>query len=1186
MFRAHDPLMNRIVAVKVLTATEDAGSLNRFKNEATSAGNLHHKNIVTVHEFGQEGNVPFLVMEYLEGEDLQDVIAKQAPLSLYQKVHIMDQIADGLHCAHVNGVLHRDVKPANIMVLKAGGVKIMDFGIARLVRDSSTRLTQHGYLVGTVVYMAPELFSGEMEVDALCDIWSYGVVMYELLSGKNPFRTGSLQSEMYRIVHQDPSPLPPEVCPHDLQAVISRLLSRPRGLRYQTLEETRFDLQPILNNLKKAEADRHVAVAQQLMFDRKWASALDAAREARQIDPQNGTARIIFERIQQELRKQSMHPRVDELLRRSSQAAEQKNLPEAIHHLEAVLQIDSTNEKALIRLHELRGVKAKLDAAATLVSEADERLHAGRLTEAFARASEAVALDPDNQEWRRLFESIQRAMREKEAQAELEAEILRARGLIAIDDLDGAMDTLKAADSNYPGDSMVRNLIVQVSGRLSDRERRLEFSRRLDRAKDAVRGGRFNEAIADLEQLLEASPQEAEVTDLLAYAKQEWKARERSKELKRITDAAADLNRKQEFCQAIQILEDSRKRFPDDLSLTRLLRSTYAELQNAERESAKNAGLQRCEELRRNRQWQEALCQIALLLSDNPNDRELMALDLKITQEKDQAERTSAVRKAVDEAETLLRDRQFDAAVKVLEAAGRAVGDDAEIRNALKKAEEVRHAERDRRYIESELKHAQLFEEQGDIATGLKIIDGALRRSPKSLELLAARERLSRAANRDGTSALSPAAAAVPQGTELPRTSQPEPAYRELDKVIASRDARPKQKWWIYGIAAVALAGLAGMALWMRPAVISVSPEKLSFACQPGVSPAAQIITITGAADIAPPRSTASWVKVTPGPHHSGKAEFEVHVLPGKLAPGTYNELLTFSQDHQVAVNLVISQSRQGPVIHIQPASLKFSPGPEGVPGQNIVVTSSAAIPDPTPSEPWLTVKRHNLKAGKAEFLVEVSASGLQPGPHDAVLIFSEAQKVPVSLVIPGGPAIGVYPTFLSFSDDNTAQKVTYVGPGDIADPTPSETWLTVTRESTSPGKAEFLVKVSSSDLDPGKYHADLSFPAGKKVQVALTVPEDLESLVVKPDSLAFPSGGLQQTIRVTGPGDIPNPTVTDPWVKFTRRDLGAGIAEFDIQTSAARLLPGPHVAYVNFSATKKVRLVLTVTPGNAPGSR
>src|SRR5579871_2260012 len=313
VFRAFDPVMNRVVAVKVLTATEDAGSFNRFKNEATAAGNLHHENIVTVYEFGQEGTVPFLVMEYLDGEDLQHAIKNQTPLTLYQKVRIMDQVADGLHCAHRNGVLHRDVKPANIMLIRDGAVKIMDFGIARLVRDTSTRLTQQGYLIGTVVYMAPELFAAvDFEVDALCDIWAYGVIMYELFSGKNPFQTGSMQSEMYRIVNLDPAPLPSSECPPELQAVISKLLSRQRELRYQSLEDTRFDLQPILKGLERGEVDRLISEARQLMFEERWDDALEIVRRARKLDPQNATARAMSDRINQEIRRLLVRPRIDE----------------------------------------------------------------------------------------------------------------------------------------------------------------------------------------------------------------------------------------------------------------------------------------------------------------------------------------------------------------------------------------------------------------------------------------------------------------------------------------------------------------------------------------------------------------------------------------------------------------------------------------------------------------------------------------------------------------------------------------------------------------------------------------------------------------------------------------------------------------------------------------------------------
>jgi len=253
------------------------------------------------------------------------------------------------------------------------------------------------------------------------------------------------------------------------------------------------------------------------------------------------------------------------------------------------------------------------------------------------------------------------------------------------------------------------------------------------------------------------------------------------------------------------------------------------------------------------------------------------------------------------------------------------------------------------------------------------------------------------------------------------------------------------------------------------------------------------------------------------------------------------------------------------------------------VPPQKLVVSGAAPIADPKPSERWVTVTRQNLGAGKAEFLVRVEGNGLTPGLHSAFLVFSADKKVPVELMIPGGTTTAVYPASLKFPGGGAQQKVTFMGPGDIPDPTPSEPWLKVTRGSVSPGKVEFLVSTSTDDLDPGKFEAYLTFGTDKKVRVDLIVPDEPITLEVKPDSLAFTGGGEPQTIIVTGTGDIPNPTVTDRWIKFTRRDAGAGVAEFDVTANPAGLVAGPHVGYLNFSTIRNIRIVLTVTPGTAP---
>jgi serine/threonine-protein kinase len=156
VYRAHDPGVNRLVAIKVLTSEGDPDLLGRFRAEAGTTGNLIHKNIVTVYDYGEHNGMPYLVMELLEGQNFYQIIHTGKPFSLLEKVGMMSQVAEGLHAAHLRGVVHRDVKPSNIMLLPDGNVKIMDFGIARVMGQSTTRRTRKGDLLGTILYMAPE----------------------------------------------------------------------------------------------------------------------------------------------------------------------------------------------------------------------------------------------------------------------------------------------------------------------------------------------------------------------------------------------------------------------------------------------------------------------------------------------------------------------------------------------------------------------------------------------------------------------------------------------------------------------------------------------------------------------------------------------------------------------------------------------------------------------------------------------------------------------------------------------------------------------------------------------------------------------------------------------------------------------------------------------------------------------
>ena len=369
VYRAFDPSVGRPVAIKILTE-RGKDVLTRFQNEATVAGNLRHENIVTVYEFGEFEGQPYLAMEYLEGEDLQHTIKSRKPLTILEKCRIMSQVASGLDCAHRAGVVHRDVKPSNIMVQRAGVVKIMDFGIARITRDAeATRLTQEGYLLGTLIYMAPEQFAG-LEIDALCDIFAYGAVYYELITGRHPFEAPDSRALMYKISFEDPPPIRDFVpdCPPALEAVIARILHKDRELRYQSLKDVQFDIEPIRLELQRQRATTLVTQAQELFDKKQLDPAQTVVLEALDLDPANTTARSLKENLQKQLQQRTLQPRIESMLNSGEEHLTQRRFSDAIQSFEAALRLDRDSPYIQSRLEQARALQEHSRAAARLCS--------------------------------------------------------------------------------------------------------------------------------------------------------------------------------------------------------------------------------------------------------------------------------------------------------------------------------------------------------------------------------------------------------------------------------------------------------------------------------------------------------------------------------------------------------------------------------------------------------------------------------------------------------------------------------------------------------------------------------------------------------------------------------------------------------------------------------------------------
>lgn len=220
VYKAVDPLIDRIVAVKTidlnLSQAELADFEERFYREAKSAGRLNHPNIVTIYDIGKTDHTAYMAMEFLEGQQLAQLLNANIALSINKIARIVAQVADGLSYAHKNGVVHRDIKPANIMLAENGVVKITDFGIARMPTGSRTQV---GLVLGSPKYMAPEQVVGE-EVDGRSDVFSLGVVLYEMLTGQAPFDGDNISTIMYRILNETPAP------PSSLNARVSKSLDK------------------------------------------------------------------------------------------------------------------------------------------------------------------------------------------------------------------------------------------------------------------------------------------------------------------------------------------------------------------------------------------------------------------------------------------------------------------------------------------------------------------------------------------------------------------------------------------------------------------------------------------------------------------------------------------------------------------------------------------------------------------------------------------------------------------------------------------------------------------------------------------------------------------------------------------------------------------------------------------------
>src|SRR5216684_5183105 len=644
VYKARDPLIGRLVALKTITTgmSAQANSLERFYQEARSAGALQHPNIVTIYELGYASNTPFIAMGFIEGGSLDHLIEERRILPLSVKLGYIVRVCEALSFAHRHNVVHRDIKPANIMVTKEGAVKVVDFGIARLTDMS---LTQPNMMIGSRAYMSPQLYKGE-RADARADIWAVGVTLYEILAYQRPF-TGDSEAElMFQILSDKPPGLQPLAadCPEELSRIVGKMLEKKAEDRYQSMEDVLRDLEPLWKSAQQATVAGLLADCQQLVAVNDLQRAQALLRKALQIDLGNTQAKSLMDRVTSELRRSQILPKVNEHLERGRGFLRKGKLQEARREVEAALGLDSRHESAQHLFSEVEAAMARAQEVEQKLRLTKQRLAEGALTEAATALGQALDLDSANAQGQELRRQIEEERNRREKRKKLGEILHQARTLwtalnyeeclkalsdalrefprepellklqeMARHDLEDlqkqrqlgevrkflgqqefarAREIIDALAKTYPQDSTVNNLHMLVHDGEKEQQRSIRYSKELSDLRVLLSSGKFGEAVTKGDELLREFPEEFELKELVGYARGEIAQEEQRQKEKDRGREIRDLIAQEHFQKAIDLAHQTLVTFGPDPHVAELLqiasqkRAQYKKKEDQDRQIA------------------------------------------------------------------------------------------------------------------------------------------------------------------------------------------------------------------------------------------------------------------------------------------------------------------------------------------------------------------------------------------------------------------------------------------------------------------------------------------------------------------------------------------------------------------------------------------------------------------------
>jgi eukaryotic-like serine/threonine-protein kinase len=691
VYLAEDPKLGRPVALKT-TSIEVASSpdlLKRFYREAQAAAQLCHPNIVTIYEIDEANGVPFIAMEYLEGVNLQQVVSERRELLIPKKLQIIIDACRGLDYAHQHGVVHRDIKPGNIMLANNGQVKIVDFGIARVGVSSMTRT---GVVLGTVMYMSPEQVQAQT-VDARSDLFSLGVVLYELLTYQSPFRGADVPSILFKILNEPPEPVTKYLrqCPPQLEQFVERALAKDREDRYQTAEDMAFDLQRLADSLKRSTVSAYLEQGQRSLQAGDLTVAKESLQKILEIDSSHEVAQTMLAQVRESIQSRQRTQKIEHNLRQAKEAFEAEQYEDAISLLDESLRLDprhaeAQGQKQLAIKHRDRAeeIRRHIDLSEKLASEGD-------FARAKAELEGVLALDPANGAAHVMMNWIAKELTERERHRQVQQYLEGARLQLADQNPAKALELLESARELDTLNVEVEALLQAVRSSKEREERRQALVRRMTEIEEILSRGQLEEALTRVEQALREFPGDPQVLRLHMQVLRHAEVHKKRRYVDEQLQAAREFLQKNEYSSALAIVEKASQSIPDDPRLGSFLQTVQKAQEQSELEARRKDVLREANEHLRAGDYSAAIQALEkgmARVGQCAEFSELMQLALEHQSEQRQREN---LQRALSRAHNYLREEQYEEAVQFLTRAQDDLNS-SEIDALLKTAQEGRES--------------------------------------------------------------------------------------------------------------------------------------------------------------------------------------------------------------------------------------------------------------------------------------------------------------------------------------------------------------------------------------------------------------------------------------------------------------------------------------------------------------